>query len=138
MRRIPKVEPNIIKPPNVEVKPPQNTPLPPSVSRTTVSTSISSSAASSGSASLLDFLPDEITGGLVTTGLASWIRQEAQKTEYFKRRALERKAKVAVTRNEKKKTKKRAKKNSTALNEDVTMADSTEANQPPTSSTAAK
>jgi hypothetical protein len=122
-RRIPKVDPGAAKPPKVEVKPSQDTHLPSSVSSTTVSSSNSSNAIASGSPSLVDFLPAEITGGLVATGLATWIRQEAKKTEYFKRRDLEHKAKVSATRNEKKKTKKKGKKNSTTTSEDVTMSD---------------
>jgi len=56
--------------------------------------------------SISKFLPSEIKDGLVTTGLTSWLRQEAQKAEYYKRRDQERKSKGAATRIEKKKKKK--------------------------------
>jgi len=143
-RRIPKIEPVTAKPPIVgpsddkcRVQPPLTKQL-----LSPVSPSISSNAVSSGSASIIDFLPADITGGLVTTGLASWIRQEAQRAKFYKQRDQERKAKDASTRNDKKKKKKLASKGKSAAhgtidttpssNEDVTMSD---ANQPSTSKT---
>lgn len=52
----------------------------------------------SGLASISNFLPSEIKDGVVTTGLTSWLRQEAQKAEYYKRRDQERKVKDTATR----------------------------------------
>jgi hypothetical protein len=106
-------------------------------------TTTSSTATASGPASLADLLPAELTGGLVTTGLARYIRQETQKLEYFKQRDQERKAKAAATRNERKKKKKLVWKGKAAVrgstsgthpsNEDVTMADAVDDNQPSSS-----
>jgi hypothetical protein len=70
-------------------------------SKASHSHSISSATTTStafGLASISNFLPSEIKDGLVTTGLTSWLRQEAQKAEYYKRRDQERKAKDAATR----------------------------------------
>jgi len=110
------------------------------------STSTSTTTTSSGPASVIDFLPTDITGGLVTTGLASWIHQEVQRAKFYKQRDQERKAKDVSTCNDKKKKKKKltSKGKSAAhgtidttpsSNGDVTMSDAANVNQPSTSKT---
>ena len=80
--------------------------------------------------------------GLVATGLASYIHQEGQKADYYKRHDLEHKAKESEKRMEKKTKKRSNRKKPTTSHqvedEDVTMSKPTDANQPSTSSTVAK
>ena len=152
MRRIPKIASDIAKPPHVEVNAAPTTSVPSNASKVShshsvaaTSTSTTTTTTSSGSASIIDFLPADITGELVTTGLVSWIRQEAQKAKYYKQRDQERKAKDASTRTEKKKKKKLALKGKVpargsidttpSSTEDVTMSDVVDINQPSSSKT---
>jgi hypothetical protein len=148
MRRIPKVTSTIAKPSNVEEEASRVIRIPSNASKSAHSPSVvttstpTPSITTSVPASIIDFLPADITGGLVTTGLSNYLRQEAQKQEYFKRRDQERKAKEAATRMEKKTKKRNNKKKSTNSrqvdDQDVTMSEPTDTNHPSTSSTVAK
>jgi chromatin segregation and condensation protein Rec8/ScpA/Scc1 (kleisin family) len=76
------------------------------------------------------------------TGVARYLRQEKRQEAYRHERERARQAKDAGRRKEKKTKKKQNQRKSTAPrhvnDQDVTMADSTDANQPSTSSAAAK
>ena len=145
-RRIPKIDSALAKPPNVDAKASQLQPTPSPMYRptpaATTTTNTSTAALAGDQATLSDLLPSELKDKLVTTGIRSWVRQEEQKAEFFKRREQERKAKDAVKRNEKKSKKKSfwkgkaaARHSSNPSNEDVDMTGPIDDNHPSSSKT---
>jgi hypothetical protein len=145
-RRIPKIVSDVAKVSNIDASISKPPPKAPAMSKpkpvAVIAPAAPTTTSHSSDPSIVDLLPRNMSNDFIMTGVARYLRQEKRQEAYRHERERARQAKDAGRRKEKKTKKKQNQRKSTAPrhvnDQDVTMADSTDANQPSTSSAAAK